>query len=39
MKKPDFLHGDTDSWKLEVDQKILWWAWSKMDVATLFSGL
>ena len=19
MKKPDFLHADTDSWKLEVD--------------------
>ena len=23
MKKPDFLHVDTDSWKLKVDQKIL----------------
>ena len=34
MKKPGFLHVDTDSWKLEVD-----WAWSKMVVATLLSGL
>ena len=23
MKKPDFLHVDTDSWKLKVDQKVL----------------
>ena len=29
MKKPEFLHVDTDSWKLEVDWKILGWAWSK----------
>ena len=21
MKKPDFLHVDTDSWKLKVDEK------------------
>ena len=39
MKKPDFLHVDTDSWKLKVNQKILGWAWSKMGVATLVSGL
>ena len=39
MKKPDFLHVDTDSWKLKVDQKILGWVWSKMAVATLVSGL
>ena len=25
MKKPDFLHVDTDSWKLKVDRKILGW--------------
>ena len=28
-EKSDFLHVDTDSWKLEVDWKILGWAWSK----------
>ena len=39
LKKPDFLHVDTDSWKLKVDQRILGWAWSKMGVATLISGL
>ena len=38
-KKPHFVHIDTDSWKIEVDWKILGWAWSKMGVATLFSGL
>ena len=38
-EKPDFLHVDTDSWKVEVDWKILGWALSKMCVATLFSGL
>ena len=35
MKKPEFLHGDTDSWKLKVDQKLLEWAWSKMSVLYL----
>ena len=39
MKKPDFLHVDTDSWKLKIIWKILWWVWSKMGVATLVSGL
>ena len=40
MKKPAFLHVDTDSWKLEVDWKnIRGRAWSKMGVASLFSGL
>ena len=39
MKKPDFLHVDTDSWKLKVDQKVLWWAWSKMCLTTLVTGL
>ena len=28
MKKLDFLHVDTNSLKLKVDQKILVWAWS-----------
>ena len=39
MKKPDFLHIVTDSWKLKIDQKILGWAWPKMGVATLVSEL
>ena len=26
MKKPVFLHVDTDSWKLKVDRKLLGWA-------------
>ena len=33
MKKPDLFHVDADDWK------ILGWAWSKMGVATLVSGL
>ena len=39
MKKPDFLHVDTDLWKLKVDKKILGWTWLKLGVATLLSGL
>ena len=39
MKMSDFLHVDTNSWKLKVDQKILGWAWSNMGAATLVSGL
>ena len=39
MKKPDFLHVDTNLHKLEVDQNILGWAWSKMSVASLVTGL
>ena len=39
MKKPDFLHADTDSQKLKVDRTIFWWASSKMGVATLVTGL
>ena len=27
MKKPDFLHVDTDLWKLKVNCKILVWVW------------
>ena len=26
LKKPDFLHVDTNSHKLKVDQKVLGWA-------------
>ena len=29
MKQPDFLHVDTNSLKLKVDQNFLGWAWSK----------
>ena len=29
MKNPDFLHVDTQSWKIEVDWKIFRWVWSK----------
>ena len=32
IKRPYFLHVDTDSWKLKVDQEVLQWAWSKMGV-------
>ena len=39
IKKPDFLHFDRDSWKIEVYWKILGCIWSKMSVSTLFSGL
>ena len=28
MKMSNFLHVDTDSLKLKVDQKLLGWAWS-----------
>ena len=38
-EKAWFLHVDTDTWKVEVDWKILRWALSKMGVATLFLGL
>ena len=38
-EKLDFLHVDTNLWKLKVDKKTLEWAWSKMGVATVVSGL
>ena len=34
MKDSDFLHVDTNSYKLKVSQKSFWWAWlqdSKID--------
>ena len=34
LKKPDFLHVDTDSCKIEVDWKMLGYVGSKMGVAT-----
>ena len=39
MKKSDFLHVDTDSQKLKVDQKMLGWVWSRMGTTTLVSRL
>ena len=30
MKKPGFLYVDTDLWKLNIDQNVLCWVWSKM---------
>ena len=35
MKQPDFLHVDTNSYKLKIDWKIFGWAWSEMGVASL----
>ena len=39
MKQPYFLHVDTNSHKLKVDQKIWGWAWSEIGVASLVTGL
>ena len=39
MKYPNFLHVDTNSYKLKVDQKIWGWAWSGMGVTSLVTGL
>ena len=39
MKQPHFLHVDTNSQKLKVDQKYFGWAWSEMGVADLVYGL
>ena len=39
LKYPDFLHVDTNSHKLKVDQKIFGREWSKMGVAILVTGL
>ena len=39
MKQRNSLYGDTNSQKLKVAQKIFGWAWSKMGVANLISGL
>ena len=39
MKQPDFLHVDTNSHKLKVDQKIFGWAWSEAGVTSLVTGL
>ena len=39
MKQPHFLHVDTNSQKLKVDRKVFGWAWLKIVVANLVSGL
>ena len=39
MEKADLLHADTDSQKLKADQNLTGWAWSKMGVARLVTGL
>ena len=39
MKQPNFLRLDTNSQKLQVDQKFFGSAWSKMGVVNLVSGL
>ena len=39
MKWPDFLHVDTNSHKLKVDQKKFGWAWPEMGVTNLVTGL
>ena len=36
---PDFLHVDTNSHALKVDQKMFGWVWSEMGVASLVTGL
>ena len=39
MKYPDFLHVDTNSNRLKIDQIILVLVWSEMGVASLVMGL
>ena len=39
MKQPHFLHIDTNSQKLKVDQKIFGWTFSEMGVTNLVCGL
>ena len=39
MKKPHFLLVDTHLQKLKVNQNFFDWAWSKMCVVNLVSGL
>ena len=39
MKQPNFLHVDTNSQKLKVERSFLGWAWSKVCVTSLVSGL
>ena len=39
METTEFLHAGTDSRKLKDNWKFSGWAWSKMDVAVLVTGL
>ena len=39
IKQRHSLHVETDPQKLKADQKLFGWAWSKMGVASLVSGL
>ena len=39
LKQPHFLQVDRNSQKLNVDPKCFGWAWSRMGVANLVSGL
>ena len=39
MKQPRFLHVDTNSQKLKVDQKVFGCAWSNMGVANMIFKL
>ena len=39
MKQPHFLHVDTNSQKLKVDLKFFSWAWFRMGVTNLVSGI
>ena len=39
MKQSHFLNVDTNSQKLKVDRKFCGWAWSKIGVTNLISGI
>ena len=39
MKQPHFKYGDTNWQKLKVDSSFFDWAWSKMGMANVMSGL
>ena len=39
MKQRHFLYVDTNSQKWKKDQKCFGWTWSKMNVASLVTGL
>ena len=39
MRQPVFLHVNTNSRQLKIDQKIFGWAWSEMGLTSLVTGL
>ena len=39
LKYPEFLHVDTNSHKLKIDQNIFGWTWSEMGVVWLVMSL